>query len=95
MYSNDTKFWQELAKYAVRTCVQPIVLITQCLHIINNNVPTYVSLLCSATVYDSSVNQYFIVAARSAIYQVSLDGTRSHILIANTTNSVAIDYDYR
>ena len=38
---------------------------------------------------------YFIVAARSHIFQVSLDGARSHVLVTNTTNSVAIDYDVR
>lgn len=40
-------------------------------------------------------DEYFVVAARSAIFRVSLDGTRSHVLVTNTTTAVAIDYNYR
>lgn len=40
-------------------------------------------------------SRYFIVATRSTIARVSLDGLRHQVLVSNLGNAVAIDYDYR
>lgn len=44
---------------------------------------------------DSNDEGYFIVAEINNIIQVSLDGSRSQILVSNLSTAVAIDYDYR
>ena len=38
---------------------------------------------------------YFIIATRSTISRVSLDGLRYEILVENLGNAIAIDYDFR
>ena len=38
---------------------------------------------------------YFIVATRSTISRVSLDGLQYEVLVESLGNAVAIDYDYR
>jgi hypothetical protein len=40
-------------------------------------------------------DKYFLVATRSTISRVSLDGQRYQVLISNLMNAVAVDYDYR
>lgn len=38
---------------------------------------------------------YFIVAAQYSIARVSLDGERSKILSINSSDALAIDYDFK
>ena len=39
--------------------------------------------------------EYFLVATRSTISRVSLDGHRYEVLVNNLVNAIAVDYDYR
>lgn len=69
--------------------VTEILYITACVVCFALTVKFYVCLIADEQ------EGYFIVAARQTIFQVSLDGTRSHILVSNTSNAVPIDYDFR
>ena len=42
-----------------------------------------------------SEDTYFLLATRSTISRVSLDGQRYQVLINNLVNAIAVDYDYR
>ena len=54
-------------------------------------------LYMSIIIFTSAVpeERYFIVATRTTIARVSLDGQRFQTVVSNLTNAVAIDYDYR
>ena len=70
-------------------------------------IPVYISFVYTVAIVTYSIHieyyrllaifedEYFLVATRSSISRVSLDGQRYEVLINNLVNSVAVDYDYR